>query len=77
MVPCNFEREETIMKLTLEEAQKRTKSNKGNLNLNNTKVDELPNNLTVGGWLDLRNTPSELLGNELPSFLFQRTLPTK
>ena len=65
MVPCNLEREETIMKLTLEEAQKMMKSCEGNLDLYGAKVDELPNNLTVGGWLDLRNTPIKELPDNL------------
>ena len=53
------------MKLTLEEAQKMMESNEGNLDLCGAIVDELPDNLTVGGWLDLSGTPIKKLPDKL------------
>ena len=44
------------MVLTLEETKKRMGLNGGSLDLRNTKITQLPDNLTVGGSLDLRNT---------------------
>lgn len=44
------------MKVTLEEAKRRMGANGGGLYLSNTQITSLPDNLTVGGWLDLRNT---------------------
>ena len=44
------------MKLTLEKAKKMMERNGGNLYLSYTQIKELPEGLTVGGWLDLRNT---------------------
>lgn len=43
------------MKLTLEEAYELTDSG-GSLNLQGTQITALPDNLTVGGWLNLRDT---------------------
>lgn len=43
------------MKLTLEKAKAMMgQNNNGNLDLRGTGITELPDNLTVGGWLDLR-----------------------
>ncbi|MBQ8617616.1 MAG: hypothetical protein IJ418_08875 [Clostridia bacterium] len=44
------------MKLTLDEAKRRTDESGGSLYLRGTQITELPENLTVGGWLDLRGT---------------------
>ena len=45
------------MKLTLEQAEQMMKENNDSLNLHNREdITELPDNLTVGGYLDLRNT---------------------
>lgn len=45
------------MKLTLEEAKAMMdQNNDGGLDLSGTKITALPDNLTVGGWLDLRDT---------------------
>ena len=45
-----------MKKLTLEQAQKMMENNSGSLYLNGTPITALPDNLTVGGWLDLRET---------------------
>lgn len=44
------------MKLTLQMAQDMMDRNYGNLDLRGTKITALPDNLTVGGWLDLSGT---------------------
>lgn len=45
------------MKLTLEKAKAMMgQNNNGNLYLSGTKITALPDNLTVGGWLDLSGT---------------------
>ena len=54
------------MKLTLEQAEQMMKKNNGNLNLYNRKdITELPNNLTVGGYLDLQGTAIASLPDNL------------
>ena len=45
------------MKLTLEEATEMMAANNGNLNIADTDYTELPEGLSVGGWLDLSCTP--------------------
>lgn len=44
------------MKLTIEEAQNMMKRNGGDLDLSDTPIQTLPDNLTVGGSLYLRGT---------------------
>ena len=44
------------MKLTIKEAKTMMGRNHGNLALSNTNYTELPDNLVVGGWLDIRGT---------------------
>lgn len=44
------------MKLSIETANKLMKMNGGSLYLRGTRVTSLPENLTVGGWLDLSGT---------------------
>ena len=53
------------MKLTMEEAKRLMQENDGNLDLRETKVTELPDNLTVRGWLDLSGTGITTLPNNL------------
>ena len=53
------------MKLTLEEAKKIMSENNGNLNLGYTLIKELPDNLTVVGYLDLSGTSIEKLPDGL------------
>ena len=53
------------MKLTLEEAKKIMSENNGNLNLGYTLIKELPDNLTVVGYLDLSGTSIEKLPDNL------------
>lgn len=45
-----------MKKLTLEQAKKIMDENDGSLDLSNTGITALPDNLTVGGWLNLRGT---------------------
>lgn len=45
------------MNYTLEQLQKMMERNGGWLNLSGTQITALPDNLTVSGGLDLRNTP--------------------
>ena len=52
------------MNYTLDELKKRMDRH-GNLYLSYTKITALPENLTVGGWLDLRNTPIAALPENL------------
>lgn len=44
------------MKLTLEKAKQMLEQNNNSLDLSGTPITELPDNLTVGGWLDLSGT---------------------
>ena len=54
------------MKLTLEEAKAMMgQNNNGNLDLSNTKITELPDNLTVGGNLYLSGTKITALPDNL------------
>ena len=54
------------MKLTLEEAKAMMgRNNDGNLYLSGTEITALPDNLTVGGWLDLRDTKITALPDNL------------
>ena len=51
--------------LTLDHAEYLMKINDGNLNLYHTDVQSLPDNLTVGGWLDLSGTQITALPDNL------------
>ena len=44
------------MKLTIAKAEEIMKNNDGDLYLSGTQITALPDNLTVGGWLDLSGT---------------------
>ena len=53
------------MKLTLEKATAIMNKNNGSLNLHGTPITALPDNLTVGDWLDLSRTPITALPDNL------------
>ena len=51
--------------MDLKMAKQITDANNGNLYLSGTEITELPDNLTVGGWLDLSGTKITELPNNL------------
>lgn len=62
------------MKLTLEQAQRMMSENRGNLDLSNTDYTELPDDLTVDGDLNLRDSNIVNIPNNLmvSGFVFLR-----
>ena len=53
------------MTYTIEQLEQMMRENRDNLNLSNTKITSLPDNLTVGGWLYLSNTKITSLPDNL------------